>query len=81
MTQQIRTHVRDHASLLPAAERLPRSIGTVYLLEKPCVVIGETPYRLFDIGGVVAIAGMSLALTFSVARNASDLYRAEPLAR
>ncbi len=132
MTQQVRTHVREHASLLAAAEtralvwmadRLPRSVGsdhltvlglparvrtgaaywvasaqplalwlavnwfgdsldgTVSLLYKPWVVIGETPYRLFDVGGVVAIAGVGLALTFAVARNTRDLYRAEPLPR
>ena len=39
------------------------------------------PYRLFDVGGIIAIAGMGLALTFAVARNTRDLYRAEPLPR
>jgi archaetidylinositol phosphate synthase len=65
----------------PTELRIVLAIGTVYLLYKPWVVIGETPYRLFDVGGVVAIAGMSLALTFAVARNTRDLYRAEPLPR
>jgi archaetidylinositol phosphate synthase len=65
----------------PTELRIVLAIGTVYLLYKPWVVIGETPYRLFDVGGVVAIAGMGLALTFAVARNTRDLYRAEPLPR
>ena len=65
----------------PTELRIVLAIGTVYLLYKSWVVIGETPYRLFDVGGVVAIAGMSLALIFAVARNTRDLYRAEPLPR
>ena len=65
----------------PTELRIVLAIGTVYLLYKPWVVIGETPYRLFDVGGMVAIVGMSLALIFAVARNTRDLYRAEPLPR
>lgn len=65
----------------PTELRIVLAIGTIYLLYKPWVVIGGTPYRLFDVGGVVAIAGMSLALIFAIARNTRDLYRAEPLPR
>ena len=65
----------------PTELRSVLAIGTVCLLYKPWVVIGGTPYRLFDVGGVVAIAGMGLALLFAVARNTRDLCRAEPLPR
>lgn len=63
----------------PTELRILLAVGTVCLLYKPWVVVGGTPYRLFDVGGIVAIAGMGLALTFAVARNTRDLYRAEPL--
>ena len=65
----------------PTELRILLAVGTVCLLYKPWVVVGGTPYRLFDVGGIVAIAGMGLALTFAVARNTRDLYREEPLPR
>jgi hypothetical protein len=36
-------------------------------------------YRLFDVGGVVGIAGMALMLVWSVLRHTAQLYRAERL--
>ena len=65
----------------PTELRILLAIGTVYLLYKPWVVVAGGLYRLFDVGGVVAIVGMAVALTFAVARNTRDLYRAEPLPR
>ncbi len=65
----------------PTELRILLAIGTVYLLYKPWVVVAGGLYRLFDVGGVVAIVGMALALTIAVARNTRDLYRAEPLPR
>ena len=65
----------------PTELRILLAIGTVYLLYKPWVVVAGGLYRLFDVGGVVAIVGMALALTIAVARNTRDLYCAEPLPR
>ncbi len=65
----------------PTELRILLAIGTVYLLYKPWVVVAGGLYRLFDVGGVVAIVGMALALTIAVARNTHDLYCAEPLPR
>ena len=65
----------------PTELRILLAIGTVYLLYKPWVVVAGGLYRLFDVGGVVAIVGMALALTFAVARNTRALYCAEPLPR
>jgi phosphatidylglycerophosphate synthase len=65
----------------PTELRILLAIGTVYLLYKPWVVLAGEVHRLFDVGGLVAIAGMAVALTISVARNTYDLYRAEPLPR
>ena len=36
-------------------------------------------YRLFDVGGVVGIAGMALMLVWAVVRHTAHLYRAERL--
>ncbi len=65
----------------PTELRILLAVGSVYLLYKPWVVVAGGLYRLFDVGGVVAIVGMAVALTFAVARNTRDLYRAEPLPR
>ncbi len=65
----------------PTELRILLAIGTVYLLYKPWVIVAGGVHQLFDVGGLVAIAGMAIALTISVARNTYDLYRAEPLPR
>ncbi len=66
----------------PTELRIVLSIGALYLLRSPfCTVAGMGPFRLFDVGGVVAIAGLGAAFLVSAARNTRDLYRAEPLTR
>jgi len=79
------THVRRvfHLSFLgfgPTELRIILAIGTVYLLHKPLVHLGSLGmYRLFDVGGVVAIAGLLLKLVISAVRNTHALYLAERL--
>ena len=63
----------------PTELRILLAVGTVSLFYKPWVNVGGIPYRLFDVGGVVTIVGMGLALLLAIARNTLDLYRAEPL--
>jgi archaetidylinositol phosphate synthase len=64
----------------PTELRIVLSIGALYLLRKPTVELaGYGPYFLFDIGGVVTIAGLIGALVLSTARNTRALYLAEPL--
>ena len=41
-------------------------------------ILGQS-YRLFDVGGLVAIGGLTVTLIVSVIRNVRALYRAEPL--
>jgi phosphatidylglycerophosphate synthase len=65
----------------PTELRILLAVGSLYLLYRPWVVVGNGLYRLFDVGGLVAIVGMAGALTFAVARNTRDLYRAEPIPR
>jgi phosphatidylglycerophosphate synthase len=79
------THVRRvfHLSFMgfgPTELRIILSIGTLYLLYKPWVHLGSLGvFRLFDVGGAVAIAGMVLKLVVSAVRNAHALYLAERL--
>jgi archaetidylinositol phosphate synthase len=63
----------------PTELRILLSIGTLYLLHKPWIYLGgKGPFLLFDVGGVVAIAGLLSAFLYSAIRNARLLYRAEP---
>ncbi|HSW38731.1 MAG TPA: CDP-alcohol phosphatidyltransferase family protein [Acidobacteriota bacterium] len=64
----------------PTELRIVLAIGTVSLLHSPSVdlpVLGS--FLLFDLGGIVAIAGMLVAFFYSAAKNWAALYRAEPL--
>jgi phosphatidylglycerophosphate synthase len=63
----------------PTELRILLSIGALFLLYKPAVVIAGTSLLLFDVGGVVAIVSMFFALAFSTVRNTRALYQAEPL--
>ena len=63
----------------PTELRLALAIGTLALLFDPTVTILGQSYRLFDVGGLVAIAGITITLMVSVIQNVRALYRAEPL--
>ena len=74
-----------HVSLLkvgPTELRILLAVGTLRLLTNGSEVelLGGT-WLLFDVGGVVAAAGLWGALVFSAIRNGLALYRAEPLPR
>jgi archaetidylinositol phosphate synthase len=63
----------------PTELRILLAIGTLYLLYRPWIYLGgKGPFLLFDVGGVVAIAGLFSAFLYSAIRNARVLYRAEP---
>jgi phosphatidylglycerophosphate synthase len=63
----------------PTELRILLAIGTVALWSDPKVDVLGQPYRLFDVGGVVAIGCIGVTLAATVARNIQTLYRAEPL--
>ncbi len=66
----------------PTELRIVLAIGTITLLYKPWVGISSTgPYRLFDVGGIIAIACLSITFVVSAIRNTWALYRAEKLPR
>ena len=79
------TYVRRvfHLSFLgfgPTELRIILSIGTLYILYRPWVHLGSLGlFRLFDVGGVVAIAGLALKLVVSAVQNGHALYVEERL--
>jgi archaetidylinositol phosphate synthase len=64
----------------PTELRLVLAAGALWLLRSPWVDLGGLgTWRLFDVGGVVAIAGLAAAFVVSAVRNGRALFRAEPL--
>src|SRR6187200_1205891 len=63
----------------PTELRILLALGTLRLLHSDYVHIAGAQYRLFDIGGAVAIAGLVITFIASAAMNTRALYRAEPL--
>ncbi len=63
----------------PTEIRLLLAAGNVALLYWPTVKILGEEFRLFDIGGVIAIAGMSGMLIVSAIRHTAILYREESM--
>jgi phosphatidylglycerophosphate synthase len=64
----------------PTELRLLLAIGNAFLLWRPEVMLFGRSMLLFDIGGVVGVAGMAALLVASVAKNTAQLYREEPIA-
>lgn len=67
----------SHFKWSPTELRILLAIGNIAVLWKPVVLGGR--YRLFDVGGVVGIAGMLLIVLISFVRNTRILYREERL--
>jgi archaetidylinositol phosphate synthase len=81
------THVRGVFKMTflgvgPTELRILLAIGVVALAWRPIVSpFGLGPFRLFDVGGVVAIAGMVMAFVISSVRNTRALFDAERITR
>ena len=60
----------------PTELRVLLAVGNIALLFHPMVLHGR--YRLFDVGGLIGLAGMTMMLIFFSARNTQLLYRREP---
>jgi phosphatidylglycerophosphate synthase len=74
-----RFHI-SHGLFGPTELRILLIIGNFFLVKhKYANLPGHYHFLLFDIGGVIAILGMSLMALISVGRHALALYRAEPL--
>jgi archaetidylinositol phosphate synthase len=63
----------------PTELRILLAIGSLRLMHSDFVRIAGNDYRLFDIGGLIGIIALVATFVVSAARNASALYRAEPL--
>ena len=61
----------------PTEIRILLAVGNVALWLNPGSRVLGSSYRVFDIGGIVAIVGMSLMLIASTLSNTAKLYRAE----
>lgn len=63
----------------PTEIRLLLIAGCVRLIINPSVHLAGHTYRLFDIGGVIAMAGMMLMCVVSAAMHTRALYRQETI--
>ncbi len=65
----------------PTELRIILAIGTLVLFVRPDVDVFGTRHRLFDVGAVVAIGGIAIALLAATVAHTIQLFRAEPLRR
>jgi archaetidylinositol phosphate synthase len=66
----------------PTELRVVLAVGALAVMRGPHVVMaGFGPYRLFDVGGLVAIAGLAVTFVASSIGNGRALYEAEPINR
>lgn len=66
----------------PTELRILLAAGALTAMVKPVVnPFGLGEYLLFDIGGVIGVAGMAAAFLVNAVRNTAALYKAEPLPR
>jgi archaetidylinositol phosphate synthase len=77
-TYTVGTFQLSFAKFGPTEIRILLAIGNVALWFHPDARVFGSSYRIFDVGGIIAIAGMSLMLIVSTIFNTVKLYRAEP---
>jgi len=63
----------------PTEIRILLAVGNLALLNHSVVTLFGTQFRLFDIGGSIAILGMMLMLIVSMVAHTTQLYREEPI--
>ncbi len=67
------------AGVGPTELRILLAVGTLALFRDPHVDLGTLGnVRMFDVGGLVATAGMGATLAVAIARNMCDLAQREP---
>jgi len=65
----------------PTELRVLLSIGNLALFWKPVVRLFGLKFRLFDVGGVIGLAGMSLMVVAFTLENTARLYREERISQ
>ena len=78
-TYTLGTFQLSYGLLGPTEIRILLAIGNIVLFYKPMVHAFGSPYRLFDVGGVIAIAAMLVITLISTVRHTVTLYRMEKL--
>jgi archaetidylinositol phosphate synthase len=78
-TYTVGTFQLSFAKFGPTEIRILLALGNAALWFHPDARLLGMPYRIFDIGGIIAIAGMVLMLVVSTIFNTVKLYRAETL--
>ena len=78
-TYTVGTFQLSFAKFGPTEIRILLALGNLALWFHPDARIFGSPYRIFDVGGIIAIAGMTLMLVVSTIFNTMKLYRAETL--
>lgn len=73
------TFTMSYFKVGPTELRILLAFGNVVLLVHPMAGIFGRDYRLFDVGGLVAIAGMAVTLVYATVRHTRMLYLAEPI--
>jgi phosphatidylglycerophosphate synthase len=68
-----------YAMLGPTELRILLAIGNLVLLVKPTATIFGHTFPLFNVGGVVAIAGLFVILVVTAVKNTRKLYAMEPI--
>lgn len=63
----------------PTEMRILLAAGTLQLLRSSDVTIFGASYRLFDVGGIVAIAALAATFVAAAVAHTAILYRREPL--
>src|SRR6187551_3558062 len=63
----------------PTELRILLALGSLRLMHSDLVTLAGSTYRLFDIGGVVAIIGLVITFIVSAVANTRKLYAVEPL--
>ena len=67
------------AGVGPTELRILLAVGTIALFQDPRVDLGTFgTVRMFDVGGLIATAGLAAALAVAVTRNTMTLARLEP---
>lgn len=67
------------AAFGPTELRLLLIAGNIALWSKPLATVAGRQFLLFDVGGVIGIAGMVFALLWSIVSHTRLLYRAETI--
>jgi phosphatidylglycerophosphate synthase len=65
----------------PTELRIVLALGAIRAAQDPWILLGTERFRLFDVGGLVALIGLGRAFLISSVRNTVALSRLDPMPR